>query len=53
VTVGFGAPGKYSHVFCRVREPKSGTWIVCDPVAGTDEAKMLRKVTTSRIWRID
>jgi hypothetical protein len=53
VTVGFGRQGSYSHVFCRVKEPKSNTWIVCDPVAGTDEAKMLRKVTTSRIWRID
>lgn len=53
VTVGFGAPDHYSHVFCRVKEPKSGVWIVCDPVAGTDEAKMLRKVTTYRIWRID
>jgi hypothetical protein len=52
VTVGFGAPNKFSHVFCRVKEPKSGQWIVCDPVAGSDEAAMLRKVTTFRIWDI-
>jgi hypothetical protein len=53
VTVGFGGPDQFSHVFTRVQEPKSRVWIVCDPVAGTDEAKMLRKVATHRIWRID
>ena len=53
VTVGFGAPGQFSHVFCRVREPKAGAWIVCDPVAGTGERGMLGRVTTYRIWNID
>lgn len=53
VVVGFGPPGQYSHVFCRVKEPKSGKWIVCDPVAGTEEASMLRKVTTWKSVRVD
>jgi hypothetical protein len=53
VCVGFGAPGKYSHVFGRIKEPKSGKMLVCDPVAGTDEGKMLRRVTTFQIWRLD
>jgi len=53
VIVGFGRPGAYSHVFTRVKEPKSNQWIICDPVAGTDEAKMLRRVTTHKIWRTD
>lgn len=53
VTVGFRAPGHYSHVFARVKEPKTGRWIVCDPVAGSDEASMLRRVRTYKIWRID
>lgn len=55
VTVGFNprAPHTYSHVFTRAMEPKSRKWIVLDPVAGTDEAKMLRRVTTWRAWRID
>lgn len=52
VIVGFGRPGSYSHVFTRVKEPKSGQWIVLDPVAGTDEAAMLRRVTTYQIWKI-
>jgi hypothetical protein len=53
VTVGFGKPGAYSHVFGRAKEPKSGNFIVGDPVAGTEEASMLRRVTTYKIWRID
>ena len=51
VTVGFGVPGNYTHVFTRVLEPKSGVYIVCDPVAGTNENKMLARVTTYKIWR--
>jgi hypothetical protein len=46
VVVGFGGAGSYSHVFVRVKEPRSGEWIVCDPVAGTDERGMLERVTT-------
>ncbi len=53
VVVGFGAPGEYSHVFTRVKEPKSGQWIVCDPVAGSDERTMLERVTTYEIWSLD
>ncbi len=52
VIVGFGRPGSFSHVFTRVKEPKSGRWIVCDPVAGTDEATMLRRVTTVQYWKL-
>ncbi len=52
VTVGFKQPNSFQHVFAEVQEPKSGRWIVCDPVAGTDEASMLAKVTTYKIWEI-
>ena len=52
IIVGFGRQGSYSHVFVRVKEPKSGKWIVLDPVAGTDEASMLRRVTTYQIWKL-
>lgn len=50
VTVGFGRPGSFAHVFARALEPKSQKWIVLDPVAGSDEASMLRRVTTYKIW---
>lgn len=53
VVVGFGQPGAYSHVFVRVKEPKTSKWIVCDPVAGTGEAGMLRKVTTWKSVKVD
>jgi hypothetical protein len=53
VTVGFGAAGHYSHVFTRVKEPKSGQWIICDSVAGTTERRMRDRVTTYQFWRID
>jgi hypothetical protein len=52
VTVGFGKPGSFAHVFAMSLEPKSNRWIILDPVAGTDEASMLKKVTTYKIWRI-
>jgi len=53
VVVGFNRPGEYSHVFCRVLEPKTGQWIVCDPVAGNDERNMCNRVTTHQIWSLD
>lgn len=53
IVAGFGEQGHYSHVFCRVKEPRSGEWIVCDPVAGTGESDMLRKVTTYQVWSLD
>lgn len=53
VTVGFNRPNHYSHVFTRVKEPKSQRWYVSDPVAGSDEGTMLRRVKTYRVWTID
>jgi transglutaminase-like putative cysteine protease len=53
VTVGFGAPNNFSHVFTRVKEPKSGRWVAVDTVAGTREASMLARVTTWKAWKID
>lgn len=52
VTVGFGKPNSFAHVFAIAQEPKSQQWIVCDPVAGTDEPGMLGRVTTKKIWRV-
>jgi hypothetical protein len=41
---------QYSHVFLRVKEPKSGAWIVVDPVAAEDTAAMQRRGQAFRIW---
>lgn len=48
----FNGERQYSHVFCEAREPKSGTWIVCDPVAGLDTAKMLKRVVAYKVWPV-
>lgn len=53
VVVGFGESGSYSHVFSRIQDPRSGKWIVCDPVAGSDVASMLKRVTTFQVWSCD
>jgi hypothetical protein len=53
VTVGFQVGAPHSHIFTRVLEPKTHTWYVCDPVAGTDEQAMLGRVKSWKIWRID
>lgn len=48
----FKGERQYSHVFCEVREPKSGTWIVCDPVAAHETPKMLNRVVAQKIWPV-
>lgn len=53
IAVGFGQPGLYTHVFARLKEPKTSEWIICDPVAGTDERQMANRVTTYKIWSLD
>jgi hypothetical protein len=53
IVAGFGAPGEYSHVFARVKEPRTEQWIVCDPVAGTNVREMLSRIKTYQIWSCD
>ena len=53
VVAGFGEQGNYTHVFAQVQDPRTKEWIVCDPVAGTDVASMLRRITTYQIWSCD
>lgn len=38
----------YSHVFVRAQHPRTGAWLVFDPVAGPWTSEMLRAV---RAWR--
>jgi len=53
VAVGFGPAGHYTHVFERCQEPRTGVWVICDPVAGTREREMARRATTWQIWSLD
>lgn len=41
---------QYSHVFLRVREPRTKQWIVIDPVAAEKTDEMLRRVVAAKIW---
>jgi hypothetical protein len=43
---------QYSHVFEQAREPKSGVWITCDPVAGSETENMLRRVVAAKVWPV-
>ena len=47
------ASDQYTHVFCRLQEPRSSTWIVCDPVAGSREAEMLSSVVRFKNISVD
>lgn len=43
---------QYGHVYLRVREPRTGTWIVLDPVAAEGAAEMLSRVKAFKIWPV-
>ena len=53
VIVAFGNNPQFTHVFCRLLEPRSGKWIVVDPVAGTREYQMLQSVTSHRVFPVE
>ena len=43
---------QYSHVFAEARDPKSGRWIVLDPVASHKTSEMLGRVVAAKIWPV-
>jgi hypothetical protein len=53
VIAGFNNNPQFTHVFCRLLEPKSGKWIVLDPVAGSRELQMLQGITSSRVVMVE
>ncbi len=52
VAMGF-APQSLSHVAVRIKEPKSGTWIFCDGVAGPREREAAAKAKELLVWSLD
>lgn len=44
---------QYSHVFVRVKEPRSGKYIVLDPVAAEKTPQMLARVKAAKTWPIE
>jgi hypothetical protein len=53
VIAAFGGNQQYTHVFARLLEPRSGKWIVVDPVAGSKELEMLRSVSSYRVYPVE
>jgi transglutaminase-like putative cysteine protease len=43
---------QFQHVYIQVREPRSGQWIVLDPVAAEATGQMLSRVKAVKIWPI-
>jgi hypothetical protein len=41
---------QYSHVYLQVKEPRTGRWIVLDPVAAEETAAMLKQGKAIKIW---
>lgn len=52
VAMGFN-PGSLSHVAVRVKEPKSGQWILLDGVAGPREREAAGKAKELMFWSLD
>lgn len=43
---------QYSHVAALATEPKTGTRIVLDPVAGAKTQQMLKRAVAAKIWSV-
>lgn len=43
---------QHSHVFSRALEPRTGTWIVLDPVAAEKTPQMIRRIVDAKAWPV-
>jgi len=43
---------QYSHVFAQAKEPRTGSWITLDPVAGNKTEEMKRRVVAAKFWPV-
>lgn len=43
---------QYSHVFTQALEPRSGLWIVLDPVAAEKTKEMISRVKAAAVWPV-
>lgn len=48
----FNGDRQYSHVFAQALEPRSGTWIVLDPVAADKTGEMMKRITAAAVWPV-
>lgn len=50
--VFYNGQRQYSHVFVQALEPRTGIWIVLDPVAAEKTQQMLDRVKAAAVWPV-
>ena len=48
----FNGKRQYQHVVLQTREPRTGVWILLDPVAAEDCERMVQRVQAAKIWPV-
>lgn len=48
----FNGVRQYSHVFAQALEPRSGLWIVLDPVAAEKTKDMMERIRAAAVWPV-
>lgn len=48
----FNGKRQYSHVFTQALEPRTGLWIVLDPVAADKTNEMMTRVKAAAVWPV-
>jgi hypothetical protein len=48
----FNGVRQYSHVFAQALEPRSGLWIVLDPVAAEKTGEMMTRIKAAAVWPV-
>ena len=48
----FNGARQYSHVFAQALEPRTGLWIVLDPVAAEKTNDMMTRIKAAAVWPI-
>jgi hypothetical protein len=48
----FNGVRQYSHVFAQALEPRTGLWIVLDPVAAEKTNEMITRVKAAAVWPV-
>jgi hypothetical protein len=43
---------QYSHVFAQAQEPRTGQWIVLDPVAAEKTPEMMKRIKAAAVWPV-
>jgi len=48
----FAGKRQYQHVVLQVREPRTGVWILLDPVAAEESEQMVQRVQAAKVWPV-